>query len=148
MPYKFIAGHLRKAGLACRLHYHQMSYGNCPRWHAGSTTSSTTSFPYPPLYGSLISAPRHVLWLLPPARRRVRVVAKSTFQPESSRLPAPILMLASSVPTILPPMRSVSLKLAENRSLENGNLVSALTAKYDIDVGCLRGIYNKYSGTF
>lgn len=39
MPYKHIAAHLKKTELACRLHYHQLSYGNKrPRHHAPSSS--------------------------------------------------------------------------------------------------------------
>lgn len=41
MPYKHIAAHLRKTELACRLHYHQMSYGSRRR-RAESTTSTVS----------------------------------------------------------------------------------------------------------
>jgi hypothetical protein len=43
MPYKHIAAHLKKTELACRLHYHQMSYGNNGRRRSASI-SSTGSF--------------------------------------------------------------------------------------------------------
>lgn len=43
MPYKHIAAHLKKTELACRLHYHQMSYGNNSRRRSDSV-SSTGSF--------------------------------------------------------------------------------------------------------
>lgn len=39
MPYKHIAAHLHKTELACRLHYHQMSFGNSRRKRADSTSS-------------------------------------------------------------------------------------------------------------
>ncbi|PGH09266.1 hypothetical protein GX51_00708 [Blastomyces parvus] len=42
MPYKHIAAHLRKTELACRLHYHQMSYGN--RRRRTESVSSINSF--------------------------------------------------------------------------------------------------------
>ena len=41
MPYKHIATTLKKTELACRLHYHQLSFGNKRR----RRTSSMTSFP-------------------------------------------------------------------------------------------------------
>lgn len=43
MPYKYIAAHLQKTELACRLHYHQMTFGNSRRKRADSTSSSTSS---------------------------------------------------------------------------------------------------------
>ena len=39
MPYKHIAVHLKKTELACRLHYHQLSYGNKNRRRAVSISS-------------------------------------------------------------------------------------------------------------
>ena len=39
MPYKHIAVHLKKTELACRLHYHQLSYGNKNRRRAVSVSS-------------------------------------------------------------------------------------------------------------
>src|SRR5436190_1637333 len=43
MPYKHIATHLRKTELACRLHYHQMSYGSNRRRRTESMSSSVSS---------------------------------------------------------------------------------------------------------
>lgn len=51
MPYKHIAAHLRKTELACRLHYHQMSYGTNRRKRT-SSVSSTASSSYRPHLGS------------------------------------------------------------------------------------------------
>ena len=39
MPYKYIAVHLKKTELACRLHYHQLSYGSKNRRRAASICS-------------------------------------------------------------------------------------------------------------
>ncbi|KAL1858705.1 hypothetical protein Plec18170_002911 [Paecilomyces lecythidis] len=40
MPYKHIAAHLKKTELACRLHYHQMSYGSNRRKRTDSVSST------------------------------------------------------------------------------------------------------------
>lgn len=42
MPYKHIAAHLKKTELACRLHYHQMSYGNNGRRRTDSISSTVS----------------------------------------------------------------------------------------------------------
>jgi hypothetical protein len=42
MPYKHIATHLKKTELACRLHYHQMSYGNNARRRTDSISSTVS----------------------------------------------------------------------------------------------------------
>ena len=39
MPYKHIAAHLKKTELACRLHYHQLSFGNKRHRRTASTSS-------------------------------------------------------------------------------------------------------------
>lgn len=39
MPYKHIAAHLKKTELACRLHYHQLSFGNKRHRHNASSSS-------------------------------------------------------------------------------------------------------------
>jgi hypothetical protein len=39
MPYKHIAAHLKKTELACRLHYHQLSFGNKRHRHHTSSSS-------------------------------------------------------------------------------------------------------------
>ena len=43
MPYKHIAAQLKKTELACRLHYHQLSFGNKSRRH-GNVSSSKHSY--------------------------------------------------------------------------------------------------------
>lgn len=48
MPYKHIAAQLRKTELACRLHYHQMSYGSNRRKRAPSVSSLNSSPTYTP----------------------------------------------------------------------------------------------------
>lgn len=43
MPYKYIAAHLKKTELACRLHYHQLSHGSNRRKRAASCSSAGTN---------------------------------------------------------------------------------------------------------
>ena len=43
MPYKHIAAHLQKTELACRLHYHQMTFGNNRRRRTSSASSVRSS---------------------------------------------------------------------------------------------------------
>lgn len=63
MPYKHIAVHLKKTELACRLHYHQLSFGNKHRRRAASV-SSTASSKWPsssPLNRSVQGTPQRQL---------------------------------------------------------------------------------------
>ena len=55
MPYKHIAAQLRKTELACRLHYHQMSYGSNRRKRGASVSSLNSSASYTP--GSSLQDP-------------------------------------------------------------------------------------------
>ncbi|RSL47308.1 hypothetical protein CEP51_015794 [Fusarium floridanum] len=49
MPYKYIAAHLKKTELACRLHYHQLSHGSNRRnKRAASVSSSGASIDHSP----------------------------------------------------------------------------------------------------
>ncbi|KAF5664158.1 hypothetical protein FHETE_7209 [Fusarium heterosporum] len=43
MPYKYIAAHLKKTELACRLHYHQLSHGSNRRNKRAASVSSGAS---------------------------------------------------------------------------------------------------------
>ncbi|KAM5354006.1 hypothetical protein ACJ41O_000656 [Fusarium nematophilum] len=48
MPYKYIAAHLKKTELACRLHYHQLSHGSNRRNKRAASVSSGTSMDHSP----------------------------------------------------------------------------------------------------
>ena len=54
MPYKYIAAHLKKTELACRLHYHQLSHGSRRRRRATSFSSSPSDRS-PPLMSAVVS---------------------------------------------------------------------------------------------
>ncbi|KAJ4260503.1 hypothetical protein NW762_007244 [Fusarium torreyae] len=47
MPYKYIAAHLKKTELACRLHYHQLSHGSNRRNKRAASVSSGASNDHP-----------------------------------------------------------------------------------------------------
>lgn len=63
MPYKHIAAQLKKTELACRLHYHQLSYGGKRRRSRGTSVSSASGTPIersnsiPPFDQSLQNTP-------------------------------------------------------------------------------------------
>ncbi|KAF4968289.1 hypothetical protein FZEAL_10404 [Fusarium zealandicum] len=48
MPYKYIAAHLKKTELACRLHYHQLSHGSNRRNKRAASVSSGISNDHSP----------------------------------------------------------------------------------------------------
>ena len=51
MPYKHIAAHLQKTELACRLHYHQLSFGTKRRRRSPSTPYTKSTHQQPAIYG-------------------------------------------------------------------------------------------------
>jgi hypothetical protein len=59
MPYKHIAAQLRKTELACRLHYHQMSYGSNRRKRGTSVSSLTSTASYTPGSSIQDASPGH-----------------------------------------------------------------------------------------
>ena len=65
MPYKHIAAHLQKTELACRLHYHQISFGTKRRRRTLSV-SSTKSITQPEAIQELSETPQQILPVLSP----------------------------------------------------------------------------------
>ncbi|KAH8679180.1 hypothetical protein BGZ61DRAFT_496440 [Ilyonectria robusta] len=57
MPYKYIAAHLKKTELACRLHYHQLSHGSNRRKRAASCSSAGTSNDHSPAMAQRAPSP-------------------------------------------------------------------------------------------
>lgn len=109
MPYKHIAAHLHKTELACRLHYHQMSYGSNRRRRTGSVSSACSAPSYTPVSALRDASPdRHHYTLSP--------VTSPPSSPESScRLPAytesPALQQKAHVPILPKPISGESRQL-------------------------------------
>lgn len=61
MPYKYIAAHLKKTELACRLHYHQLSHGSNRRKRAASVSSGTSNEHPIPVHVTLQSPARETI---------------------------------------------------------------------------------------
>ncbi|KAF4453322.1 hypothetical protein F53441_3985 [Fusarium austroafricanum] len=57
MPYKYIAAHLKKTELACRLHYHQLSHGSNRRNKRAASVSSGASNDIPQMSNVNIPSP-------------------------------------------------------------------------------------------
>ena len=94
MPYKHIAAHLHKTELACRLHFHQMSYGSNRRKRVGSISSTCSSSSFNPLAGLRESSPEHPLSTInsPPSSPESSASGLANLNYESPALPQrPIL---------------------------------------------------------
>ena len=89
MPYKHIAAQLHKTELACRLHYHQLSFGT-KRRRRGSSVSSARSVPLSIASDPLYLNQRQLPALSPPESpgRHSRAVSSRDSSPNN---PIPIL---------------------------------------------------------
>ena len=66
MPYKHIAAHLQKTELACRLHYHQLSFGNKRRRRTLSVSSTKSAVQSEAIHELKETPPRNLPVLSPP----------------------------------------------------------------------------------
>lgn len=147
MPYKHIAAHLKKTELACRLHYHQMSYGNNGRRRSASV-SSITSFNSVSAGGEL-SDNTHLTRLSPvlsprsgPEPNSQQALFADDASPQSHRGPVPILPKPDrhSTPTTLEPSTAPSYE---------ANVVGYREDQQSyIDMSRLRTVYEAYSASF
>lgn len=146
MPYKHIAAHLKKTELACRLHYHQMSYGNNGRRRSESI-SSTASFNSISAGGELSDNIHHTRLspvLSPRSSPEPSQRASSDdASPQSHRAPVPILPKPDrhNTPTTLEP--------SVNRNYE-ANVAGYRVEDHQsyIDMSRLHAIYEAYSTSF
>jgi hypothetical protein len=105
MPYKHIATHLQKTELACRLHYHQLSFGTKRRKRTSSVSSMTsagsTNSTYDPHYRFPVQARRSPPELTPSGSPETNSTTSTSVQ-----TPAPV--------SILPKLKSRSKELLES----------------------------------
>ncbi|KAI9730694.1 MAG: hypothetical protein M1834_005663 [Cirrosporium novae-zelandiae] len=123
MPYKHIAAHLRKTELACRLHYHQMSYGSNNRRRRNSSISSNASSTYSFLQTRLeehktpdpqrglspIHSTPHTPASISPASRVNRTMSIPSSPPSGIHvpiLPKPVAPSSHPHPYDLPPLQT------------------------------------------
>jgi len=66
MPYKHIAAHLQKTELACRLHYHQLSFGTKRRRRNSSISSARSACSSNTTYESNLNIQRSLPTISPP----------------------------------------------------------------------------------
>ena len=144
MPYKHIAAHLKKTELACRLHYHQMSYGNNGRRRSESV-SSIASFTSISAGGDLSDNTHHrrlspVLSPRSSPEPSQRASLDET-SPQSHRAPVPILPKPDghNTPNVLEPSVNMNYEATGYRK-ENYHSY--------IDMSRLHAIYEAYSTSF
>ncbi|KLJ05954.1 hypothetical protein EMPG_10614 [Blastomyces silverae] len=157
MPYKHIAAHLRKTELACRLHYHQMSYGNRRRRtesvssiNSISPLSTTQEYPleYKPS-DHMYTAPSPPS---PPSimHSRASSVVDSSQQSRSHVpiLPKPNISTLPSVQSIPAANFNSSLRLDTSIFQSQDNQSGSFDHPERIDTIRLRGLYDTYRDSF
>ena len=157
MPYKHIAAQLRKTELACRLHYHQMSYGSNRRKRATSVTSLHSSASYTPASSVQDHSPGHSPYSVTPTTspstspRSVpsqlsdSLCSPPLYQgPQLPLLPKPVL--SEGRPVLSSPSEwSNSLRLNTELKLPSA---SELLRSPPIDPSRLRDLYEAHRKTF
>ncbi|KAL1963700.1 hypothetical protein VTN77DRAFT_7904 [Rasamsonia byssochlamydoides] len=155
MPYKHIAAHLKKTELACRLHYHQMSYGSNRRRRTDSISSTgsytTTPGPRDPPdnlhYTQLSPVPS------PPSSPELgsqKAVSSDSnhFQPQR----APVPILPKPEPTGTPLLQSTSADATKSLRLDTSIATSNSRAyvgnRNYIDQARLQALYEAHRSSF
>ena len=138
MPYKHIASQLKKTELACRLHYHQLSFDNKSRRHSQVPMSSHERSSAPPPTQSRDETPQRQLPSFSPPASPPETVDYSPSE-VSSRTPQnhkPIL--PKPVPSIQPPINDTqSLRLVTQD-------VDRLQERQYVDMAKLDHIYEAH----
>lgn len=89
MPYKHIAAHLQKTELACRLHYHQLSFGTKRRRRNSSISSARSACSANTTYDTNLNVQRPLPTISPP--NSPESVLSGTTLAQSPHNPIPIL---------------------------------------------------------
>ncbi|OXV10570.1 hypothetical protein Egran_01666 [Elaphomyces granulatus] len=157
MPYKHIAAHLKKTELACRLHYHQMSYGSNRRKRTNSVSSSGSCAS---TVGQRDTTPEHSFYMrLSPvtspcnspkyiSEDQAAPGAKVSQQPQQR--PIPILPKLDMMPVQSP--QSTTANLAKSLSLDISFAVPSSQKCIDdidnIDPARVRALYRAHCSSF
>ncbi len=157
MPYKHIAAQLRKTELACRLHYHQMSYGSNRRKRGASVSSLTSSASYTP--GSSIQelSPAHTPYSVTPLTSP-STSPKSAPSQISETLSSPPLYQGPQLPLLPKPVPSEGRPVLPSPSRWSNSLqlnteiklpsASELLRSPPIDPSRLRDLYEAHRKNF
>lgn len=166
MPYKHIAAHLRKTELACRLHYHQMSFGSNRRRRSESLSSIASSHNTPPSTSSEFSICERPVAIAPASPESqssspAHSISNSPNQPRSHIpiLPKQMPSSSASFSPALPPIRSVSPEWIDAKQLRLDTSFTSQTrsrpwpspptsGEAEIDTARLHGLYNTHRDSF
>lgn len=142
MPYKHIAAHLKKTELACRLHYHQLSFGN--KRHRRASSASPTSSAQSPTSPPRPMTDMHQQRQLPPLNPSP--VDSSRSSPCSDNYP---MSPQSHLPILPKPMLSPHQAGQQIKSLRLiTEDIESLQEPKPINMARLNRIYNSHRAEF
>jgi hypothetical protein len=158
MPYKHIAAQLRKTELACRLHYHQMSYGSNRRKRAASVSSlPSSSTSYTPASSVQDPSPAHSPYHLTPLTSP-STSPKSVPNQMSENLTSPPVYRGPQLPILPKPILSDARPVLPGPSDWSNNLrletevklpsASELLRSPPIDPSRVRDLYEAHRKNF
>lgn len=153
MPYKHIAAHLKKTELACRLHYHQMSYGSNRRRRTDSI-SSTGSYnstsgvgdSLENLHGTQLSPVTS-----PPSSPDVgseKTVSSDSSPFQAQRAPVPILPKPEGTGTLLQSASADPKSLRLDTTIAASNSHKYVGNRNYIDLARLQALYEVHRSSF
>jgi hypothetical protein len=151
MPYKHIAAHLKKTELACRLHYHQMSYGSNRRKRTNSVSSSGSCAS---TVGQRDTTPERSFYMrlspvTSPCSSPKYISEDQSPQQSQQRAPIPILPKLEMMP--VQSLQSTAASLAKSLSRDI-SLAEPSSRKYigddNIDAARVRALYKAHCGSF
>lgn len=134
MPYKHIAAHLQKTELACRLHYHQLSFGT-KRRRRGSSASSVRSICSTAGVEHATVPQRPLPNISPP--ESPENTSRGTTRHSSPQHPVPILPKPAAPQPVLPPANALRLITQDAERMEEYGRINKqrLSQIYDANRG-------------
>ncbi|EDN08056.1 predicted protein [Histoplasma mississippiense (nom. inval.)] len=149
MPYKHIAAHLHKTELACRLHYHQMSYGSNRRRRTDSVSSVNSISPLSTTQECPLEDKPSVEMcnlISPPSPQSIHSRSSSVADsPQQYRSHVPILPKPKT--STLHSIQSTPANLNSSLRLDT-SFFQSHDHHEDIDTIRLRQLYNTYRDSF
>ncbi|CAD6577401.1 MAG: hypothetical protein ASARMPRED_008265 [Alectoria sarmentosa] len=142
MPYKHIASQLKKTELACRLHYHQLSFGSKSRRISQAPVNAYERSSAPPPAQSRGEAPQRQL---PPFSSPASSPETMEYSPSESSCPTP-----QSHKLILPkPVPSIHRRISDTQSLRLVTQdMDRLQERQHVDMAKLDRIYDAHRLNF
>ena len=139
MPYKHIASQLKKTELACRLHYHQLSFGSKNRRHSQDQRSAYERSSAPPAGLSRAETPQRQLPTFSPPASPPESMAYSPSEVSSQQTPQ------SHKPILPKPIPATHRRSSDSQSLRLVTQdMDRLPQRQQVDMAKLDHIYDAH----